>query len=66
MCFSDHWHRRHLQPFFGLALSTLLLQETVRWLMIAMTFGVVLCVAGAKRFAAPPRSATASSGSVKA
>jgi hypothetical protein len=54
MCFSDHWQRRHLQPFFRLTLSTLLLQETVGWKMIAMTLGVILCVAGAKRFAAPP------------
>jgi drug/metabolite transporter (DMT)-like permease len=47
-----------LQPFFGLTLSALLLQETVGWQMIAVTLGVILCVAGAKRFAAPPRVAT--------
>ncbi|EIM29719.1 DMT family transporter [Microvirga lotononidis] len=40
-----------LQPFFGLALSAVLLNEVVGWPMIAVTLGVVLCVAGAKRFA---------------
>jgi drug/metabolite transporter (DMT)-like permease len=40
-----------LQPFFGLALAGLLLQEPVAWTMIAVTALVVLCVAGAKRFA---------------
>lgn len=40
-----------LQPFFGLMLSAALLRETVGWQMIAVTAGVVLCVAGAKRFA---------------
>jgi hypothetical protein len=40
-----------LQPFFGLALAELLLHEPVAWTMIAMTGLVVLCVAGAKRFA---------------
>lgn len=40
-----------LQPFFGLALSGLLLGETVPWTMIAVTALVVVCVAGAKRFA---------------
>lgn len=40
-----------LQPFFGLALAGLLLGEPVAWSMIAVTGFVVLCVAGAKRFA---------------
>lgn len=40
-----------LQPFFGLALSGLLLHEPVAWTMVAATVVIVLCVAGAKRFA---------------
>jgi drug/metabolite transporter (DMT)-like permease len=40
-----------LQPFFGLMLSAALLHETVSWSMAAVTAAVVLCVAGAKRFA---------------
>ncbi len=40
-----------LQPFFGLALAGLLLGEPVAWSMIAVTALVVICVAGAKRFA---------------
>ncbi|RDV01882.1 DMT family transporter [Undibacter mobilis] len=40
-----------LQPFFGLMLAALLLHEAVAWSMIASTAIVVLCVAGAKRFA---------------
>jgi drug/metabolite transporter (DMT)-like permease len=40
-----------LQPFFGLMLASLLLHEPVAWTMIAATGLVVLCVAGAKRFA---------------
>jgi drug/metabolite transporter (DMT)-like permease len=40
-----------LQPFFGLALAGLLLHEPVAWTMIAATALVVLCVAGARRFA---------------
>ncbi|MGD9912584.1 MAG: DMT family transporter [Rhizobiaceae bacterium] len=40
-----------LQPFFGLALAGLLLNEPVAWSMIAVTGLVVLCVAGARRFA---------------
>jgi len=40
-----------LQPFFGLALAGLLLHEPVPWSMIAATALVVLCVAGARRFA---------------
>lgn len=40
-----------LQPFFGLAWASVLLHEPVAWTMIAATGLVVLCVAGAKRFA---------------
>jgi drug/metabolite transporter (DMT)-like permease len=40
-----------LQPFFGLALAGLLLHEPVAWTMVAAAGLVVLCVAGAKRFA---------------
>ncbi|PLP59782.1 EamA family transporter [Mesorhizobium loti] len=40
-----------LQPFFGLALAASLLHEQVSAAMLVVTVGVVLCVAGAKRFA---------------
>jgi drug/metabolite transporter (DMT)-like permease len=40
-----------LQPFFGLLLAALLLHEPVSPMMIVVTLGVVLCVAGARRFA---------------
>jgi drug/metabolite transporter (DMT)-like permease len=40
-----------LQPFFGLALAATLLHEPVTWLMLAVTFAVILCVAGARKFA---------------
>ena len=40
-----------LQPFLGLALAGLLLHEPVAGTMIAVTAIVVVCVAGAKRFA---------------
>ena len=40
-----------LQPFFGLVLAATLLHESVGWPMIAVTIAVILCVAGAKRFA---------------
>ena len=40
-----------LQPFFGLSLAAMLLHEPIAWTMIASTAVVVLCVAGAKRFA---------------
>ena len=40
-----------LQPFFGLALAATLLHEPVTWLMLSVTVGVILCVAGARRFA---------------
>ncbi len=40
-----------LQPFFGLALAASLLNEDVSPAMIAVTMVVVLCVAGARKFA---------------
>ena len=40
-----------LQPFFGLALAGLLLHEPIAMTMVAVTAVIVLCVAGAKRFA---------------
>jgi len=40
-----------LQPFFGFGLAALLLGETVSGAMLAATLGIVVCVAGAKRFA---------------
>ncbi|MBL0371001.1 DMT family transporter [Rhizobium sp. KVB221] len=40
-----------LQPFFGLALAATLLHESVTWGMLAVTVAVILCVAGARRFA---------------
>lgn len=40
-----------LQPFFGLALAGLLLNEPVGWSMVIVAGLVVLCVAGARRFA---------------
>jgi len=40
-----------LQPFFGLALAGLLLHEPIAPAMIAAAAVIVLCVAGAKRFA---------------
>ena len=40
-----------LQPFFGLALASWLLHEKVSIGMLAVTAGVILCVAGTKRFA---------------
>lgn len=40
-----------LQPFFGLALAATLLNEQVSPMMVAATLAVVLCVAGARRFA---------------
>ena len=39
-----------LQPFFGLMLASLILAEPINSAMIAVTVGVVACVAGAKRF----------------
>jgi len=40
-----------LQPFFGLALAATLLRESVSALMLATTLAVILCVAGARKFA---------------
>ena len=40
-----------LQPFFGLMLAAAFLDETIHWTMLASTAVVVLCVAGARRFA---------------
>ncbi|RON81353.1 DMT family transporter [Pseudomonas fluorescens] len=40
-----------LQPFFGLALAATLLHEHVSLGMLTVTLGVILCVAGAKKFA---------------
>jgi drug/metabolite transporter (DMT)-like permease len=40
-----------LQPFFGLALAATLLHEPVTSAMLAVTVAVILCVAGARKFA---------------
>jgi drug/metabolite transporter (DMT)-like permease len=40
-----------LQPFFGLAIAAALLDEPVSSTMLIVTVGVILCVAGARRFA---------------
>ena len=40
-----------LQPFLGLALAAALLREPVTPMMLAVTAAVVLCVAGARKFA---------------
>jgi drug/metabolite transporter (DMT)-like permease len=40
-----------LQPFFGLVLAAVLLGEPIAWSMIGATVIVVVCVAGARRFA---------------
>ncbi|NRF41822.1 DMT family transporter [Pedobacter foliorum] len=40
-----------LQPFFGLALAATLLHEQVSSGMLGVTVGVILCVAGTKKFA---------------
>ncbi|GGY03539.1 DMT family transporter [Paludibacterium paludis] len=40
-----------LQPFMGLGLAALLLHENVSWAMLMVTFGAVICVAGAKKYA---------------
>lgn len=39
-----------LQPFFGLALSALLLGEQITPAMLLVTSGVILCVAGSRHF----------------
>lgn len=40
-----------LQPFFGLLLAAVLLHEQVSAMMILVSAGVLLCVAGSKRYA---------------
>lgn len=40
-----------LQPFFGLALAAALLHEAVSVSMVGVTLGVILCVAGARKWA---------------
>lgn len=40
-----------LQPFFGLALAAYFLHEQVSIGMVGVTIGVILCVAGTKKFA---------------
>ena len=40
-----------LQPFFGLMLAAMLLNEQVSAAMFIVTLGIVACVAGAKKFA---------------
>lgn len=40
-----------LQPFFGLALSALLLNERVSPLMLLVTLGVIICVIGSRKCA---------------
>ncbi|CAH1670743.1 DMT family transporter [Chelatococcus asaccharovorans] len=40
-----------LQPFFGLALAATLLHEPVTTTMLVVTIAVILCVAGARKFA---------------
>lgn len=39
-----------LQPFFGLLLAAVILQEEVGFLLVLVNVGVVFCVAVAKRF----------------
>jgi drug/metabolite transporter (DMT)-like permease len=39
------------QPFMGLGLAALVLHEKVSWMMLAVTLGTVVCVAGAKHYA---------------
>ncbi|CAB5686760.1 carboxylate/amino acid/amine transporter [Delftia tsuruhatensis] len=40
-----------LQPFMGLGLAALLLNETVGWGMVVVTLAAMACVAGAKKYA---------------
>ena len=42
---------QYLQPFFGLALSALILGETIGWPLVAVMVLVILCVVGARRHA---------------
>lgn len=45
-----------LQPFFGLSIAATLLHEEVSGGMLGVTAGVILCVAGSKKFARKPSS----------
>lgn len=38
------------QPFMGLGLAALLLQEQVSWMMLVVTLGAVICVTGVKKY----------------
>jgi drug/metabolite transporter (DMT)-like permease len=49
-----------LQPFLGLVLAALLLGEPVGLRLAAATAAVILCIVGARRYAAPGRSASPS------
>jgi drug/metabolite transporter (DMT)-like permease len=40
-----------LQPFMGLGLAALLLNESVSWSMLVVTLLAVVCVSGAKKYA---------------
>lgn len=40
-----------LQPFMGLGLAAILLREEVSWSMAAISLAVIICVAGARKFA---------------
>jgi drug/metabolite transporter (DMT)-like permease len=40
-----------IQPFMGLGLAALILHESVNQVMLAVTLGAVVCVAGAKKYA---------------
>ncbi|MBR7779316.1 DMT family transporter [Undibacterium rugosum] len=40
-----------LQPFMGLGLASVLLNEKVNWMMLVTTIAAVLCVAGARKYA---------------
>jgi drug/metabolite transporter (DMT)-like permease len=55
-----------LQPFFGLIWSAVLLHEAIEWSMIIVTLAVIVCVAGAKRFAKSDGTAIALSSNVEA
>jgi drug/metabolite transporter (DMT)-like permease len=55
-----------LQPFFGLIWSAVLLHEAIEWSMIIVTLAVIVCVAGAKRFAKSDGIAIALSANVEA
>jgi drug/metabolite transporter (DMT)-like permease len=43
-----------IQPFLGLMLAALLLNEQVTWLMQVTAVAVIGCVAGARRLAGAP------------